>query len=405
MPKEKLKEGTRRMKKRGQSNLLTIFLTATKLGISSFGGPTAHLAYFHEEYVRRKKWLDEKSYADLLALSQFLPGPASSQVGIGIGFIRGGFIGSILSFLGFTLPSLLLMMGFAYLMTQFSAKDFGVMNGLKLVALAIVAQAILGMMKTLAPDLPRKAIVFFVTCFVLLFQSSGMNIVAMGLAALFGFILYPNQEIQKETESFLPIRKGLSILCLSLFFALLIILPLLSSFSSSIYLTLFDRFYRAGALVFGGGHVVLPLLEQEFVQTNFISQESFLAGYSMAQAVPGPLFTFASYIGTVMKGWSGGLVASVAIFLPAFLLILGSLAFWDQLRRNPKISSALLGLNAGVVGLLLAAFFHPIWTSTMKGPLDLLVASLLFVMLNYFKLPAWLIVLSGAFIGFLRSVL
>lgn len=390
---------------RGFKSLLEIFLVSTRLGFTSFGGPTAHLGYFHEEYVRRRKWMDEKSYADLVALSQFLPGPASSQVGIGIGVMRAGVLGGITSFIGFTLPSVIALILFALLLTGFDIGNAGWIHGLKIVAVAVVAHAIIGMAKNLTPDLKRKAIALFALIGTLLWQSAFTQVGVILIAAFFGFLLFKQHDEVEEARSNFPIAKRVSVICLLLFFGLLFLLPVIREVTGSYWVAMFDSFYRSGSLVFGGGHVVLPLLEQELVPTGWISEESFLAGYGATQAVPGPLFTFAAYLGTVMKSWQGGLVATFAVFLPAFLLILGALPFWDSLRNNPKIKGAIMGVNAAVIGILISAFYFPIWTSSIFAPVDFALAAILFSMLAYWKLPPWIIVVSGAIGGSLLSLL
>ena len=394
------------MKQSGQllKNWLEILLVSTRLGLTSFGGPVAHLGYFHEEYVRRRKWMDEKSYADLVALCQFLPGPASSQVGIGIGIVRGGVIGGIISFLGFTLPSVLALIIFATFLHSFGVEDAGWINGLKIVAVAVVFHAVLGMAKNFTPDIQTKTLALFALVLTLLIPSAYSQIAAILIDGIIGFILNRKENMGKlePTVSF-PISKRLGYICLGLFFAILFLLPIVRNLTSSNWIALFDSFYRSGSLVFGGGHVVLPLLEQEFVPTGWISEQEFLAGYGATQAVPGPLFTFAAYIGTVINGWQGGLFATFAIFLPAFLLVLGVLPFWDSLRQNPKIKAALIGVNASVVGILLSALYHPIWTSSIIEPIDFALAAILFSMLAFFKLPPWVVVLTGAIGGVLIS--
>ena len=384
---------------KGFKSLLEILLVSTRLGLTSFGGPTAHLGYFHEEYVRRRKWMDEKSYADLVALAQFLPGPASSQVGIGIGVMRAGVLGGIVSFLGFTLPSVIALILFALLLTGFDIGNAGWIHGLKIVAVAVVAHAILSMAKNLTPDLRRKAIALFALIGTLVWQTAFTQVGVILIAALFGFLLYKQHEKDEEVSTRFPITKRVSAICLLLFFGLLIFLPIMREMTGSYWVAMFDSFYRSGSLVFGGGHVVLPLLEQEFVPTGWLSEESFLAGYGATQAVPGPLFTFAAYLGAVMKGWQGGLIATIAVFLPAFLLILGALPFWDSLRNNPNIKGAIMGVNAAVVGILISALYNPIWTSSILTPIDFALASILFSMLVYWKLPPWIVVLTGAIGG------
>lgn len=383
--------------------LFEILIVSTRLGFTSFGGPIAHLGYFHEEYIRRRKWMDEKSYADLVALCQFLPGPASSQVGIGIGVMRAGVLGGITSFIGFTLPSVLALIIFALVLQGLNISDAGWLHGLKLVAVAVVAHAILGMAQKLTPDLKRKAIALFALVATLLWQTAYIQVAVILIAAVIGFTLYKHHKSEEESTLSFPVSRRFAIICLTLFFGLLILLPILNQMTSVSWIAMFDSFYRSGALVFGGGHVVLPLLEREFVPTGWLSEEAFLTGYGAAQAVPGPLFTFAAYIGAVINGWQGGLLATVAIFLPAFLLILGTLPFWTILSKNPAMKGALMGVNAAVVGILIAAFYHPIWTSSILEPIDFAFAAILFSMLVFWKLPPWVIVASGAVGGWLLS--
>ncbi|RXI96523.1 chromate transporter [Anaerobacillus alkaliphilus] len=386
-------------------SLLEILLVSTRLGLTSFGGPIAHLGYFHEEYISRRKWMDEKSYADLVALCQFLPGPASSQVGIGIGVMRAGVIGGILAFIGFTLPSVVALIIFALLLHSFGFEDLGWIHGLKIVAVAVVAHAILGMAKNLTPDLKRRTIALGAVVLTLLWQTALTQVAVILVAGFVGFLLYRQQTIDDHSAGAkFPISRRLGFICLSLFFGLLIVLPILAEATKLNWVILFDSFYRSGSLVFGGGHVVLPLLEREFVPTGWLSEEQFLAGYGATQAVPGPLFTFAAYIGAVIGGWKGGLLATIAIFLPAFLLIIGTLPFWDGLRRNTKVKGALMGVNAAVVGILIAALYYPIWTSSILTTTDFAFGAILFSMLVFWKLPPWVIVLTGAIGGFVLSL-
>jgi chromate transporter len=396
------------MSQRRQWNFKTLFellLISTRLGFTSFGGPVAHLGYFHQEYVRKRKWMDEKSYADLVALAQFLPGPASSQVGIGIGVVRAGVIGGIVSFIGFTLPSVIALILFALLLQSFDIGEAGWIHGLKIVAVVVVAHAILGMAKNLTPDVKRKTIALFALMGTLLWQTAFTQVGVILVAALIGFILYKDHREVDVAKMTIPISKRFATVCLTLFFGLLIVLPILREVTAVGWVAMFDSFYRAGSLVFGGGHVVLPLLEREFVPTGWVSEEAFLAGYGAAQAVPGPLFTFATYLGAVMNGWQGGLLATVAIFLPAFLLILGALPFWDALRRHDQVRGALMGVNAAVVGILISAFYQPIFISSILSPVDFAFAALLFTMLVYYKLAPWVIVVAGALGGALMAFL
>ena len=395
------------VKKSKLNYLLEILIVSTKLGLTSFGGPVAHLGYFHEEYIRRRKWMDERSYADLVALCQFLPGPASSQVGIGIGVMRGGVLGGLTAFIGFTLPSVIALIIFATLLGMFDIESAGWIHGLKIVAVVVVAQAVLGMAKNLTTDMQRRSIALLALVATLLWQTPYTQIVVILAAGIAGFFIYRKQMIEDETSPAIhfPISQRFGYICLSLFFALLIILPILRDVTKLDWIAYFDSFYRSGSLVFGGGHVVLPLLQQEFVPTGWLSNQEFLTGYGVTQAVPGPLFTFAAYIGAVINGWQGGLLATVAIFLPAFLLILGTLPFWNMVRRNPKINGALMGVNASVVGILISALYQPIWTTSILKPIDFALASILFSMLAFWKLPPWVIVVSGAFGGLLLSII
>lgn len=349
--------------------------------------------------------MDEETYADLVALAQFLPGPASSQVGIGIGLVRAGILGGIISFIGFTLPSVIALILFALLLTGFDVGSAGWIHGLKIVAVAIVTHAIVGMAKKLTPDVRRKTIALFALVGTLLWQTALTQVAVIVLAGVAGFLMFQERTGDMEETSTFPITKKIASVSLLLFVGLLIMLPILKETTGSYWVAMIDSFYRSGSLVFGGGHVVLPLLEQEFVPTGWISEADFLAGYGATQAVPGPLFTFAAYIGTVMKGWIGGFVATIAVFLPAFLLILGTLPFWNLLRKNAKIKGAIMGVNAAVVGILIAAWYQPIWTSSIFTSLDFSLAAILFTMLAFWKLPPWLIVLAGALGGSLIAII
>jgi chromate transporter len=391
------------MKQSKHSLLLEILMVSAKLGLTSFGGPIAHLGYFHDEYVRRRKWLDEQAYANLVALCQFLPGPASSQVGIGIGVMRGGLLGGILAFVGFTTPSVVMLILFALILKGMVIGNAGWIHGLKIVAVAVVAHAIWGMAQKLTPDLSRKAIALLALICTLLWQTAYTQVSVILIAAVAGFIIYKGQKEDSPSVIQVPLNRGFGVICLGLFFGLLIVLPILRELTASSWVAMFDSFYRSGSLVFGGGHVVLPLLEREFLPSGWLSKEAFLAGYGAAQAVPGPLFTFAAYIGTVVDGWAGGLLATFAIFLPAFLLVLGTLPFWVSINRNPKITGVLMGVNAAVVGILISAFYDPIWTSTISASIDFAFTALLFSMLAFWKLPPWVIVVTGIIGGFMLS--
>nr|WP_240159472.1 chromate transporter [Paenibacillus aceris] len=374
---------------------------SAKLGVTSFGGPIAHLGYFHNEYIRRRKWMDERSYADLVALCQFLPGPASSQVGIAIGVIRAGLLGGLTAWLGFTLPSVIALVLFAYLLQGFDIGSAGWIHGLKVVAVVIVVQALFGMGQKLAPDRNRATIAVVVAAVTLLWQTVLSQVLLIGIAGIAGIWLYKNTAILNGSNLSVPISRRVAVLCLSVFFGLLILLPVLRQIITIEWLSLFDSFYRSGSLVFGGGHVVLPMLEREVVPTGWVSKSDFLAGYGAAQAVPGPLFTFSGYLGAMISGVSGALIATVAIFLPAFLLIVGALPFWNTMRKSPKVQGALIGINAAVVGILLAALYNPLWTTAIVTPADFVLAAVLFVMLVFWKLPPWLVVIAGAIGGML----
>jgi chromate transporter len=386
-------------------SLLGILALSTKLGLTSFGGPTAHLGYFHNEYIQKRKWMDEKSYADLVALCQFLPGPASSQVGIGIGVARAGVLGGIVSFIGFTLPSVIALILFALILQEFDINQSGWIHGLKIVAVAVVAHAIIGMAQNLTPDIKRKGIALFALVATLFWQTTFTQVLVIVISALFGYFLYKQVQISDGDKMNFPISRLFGSVCLGLFFGLLLLLPIINGLISSNWLAMFDSFYRSGALVFGGGHVVLPLLQSEFVPTGQITEEAFLSGYGATQAVPGPLFTFAAYLGTVMLGWQGGILATIAIFLPAFLLVIGTLPFWDILRSHPKMRGSLMGVNAAVVGILISAFYHPIWTSSILSPIDFAFAASLYSMLAFWKIPPWIVVITGAIGGSLIALI
>lgn len=376
--------------------LVEIFLVSFRLGCTSFGGPTAHLGYFQQTYVKQKQWLKDEEYADLVALSQFLPGPASSQVGMGIGLIRGGVLGSIVSFIGFTMPSVLLLILFAafYVHTDI---ETGWIQGLKLVAVAIVAHAIIDMAKKLLTGW-RHYLLAGAACFVILLLATPWTQAAVIITAgIFGYFLLEGT-VKKAAATQLLSKKAGAVLLFA-FFTLLITLPLVNRYFTVEALVWFEKFYTAGALVFGGGHVVLPLLETQFVSSGIMSMESFLSGYGATQAVPGPLFTFAAYIGMVIGGVGGALWATFAIFLPAFLLLLGALPFWISISEHPKLRGVIAGMNASVVGILTAAFFTPIVSDTISGVADGMFAILLFILLVKWKLKPWSIVMLGIVIG------
>jgi chromate transporter len=391
---------------RGQSqgSLLEVLWVSTRLGLTSFGGPIAHLGYFHEEYVKRKQWLDEQSYADLVALCQFLPGPASSQVGIAIGIARARLLGGVAAWLGFTLPSALALMVFGLGVGAFaSAADAGWLHGLKIVAVAVVAQAVWGMARSLCPDRERATIAILASIVTLAWPSAVGQVSSIALAGIAGVVIFPGSASSTISHMRFPVGKKTAIAAWVIFFILLAGLPLLRQIAPGHALEVFDSFFRVGSLVFGGGHVVLPLLQAEVVSPGWVTNEQFVAGYGAAQAVPGPLFTFSAYLGTVMgpepNGWPGALLALVAIFLPSFLLITGALPFWDLLRSVPVFQSALKGINAAVVGLLLAALYKPVWTSAIYSAADFGLGLVAFALLMFWRFPPWLVVVLTAFGG------
>ncbi len=379
-----------------------VFRVSLRLGLTSFGGPVAHLGYYRGEYVERRKWLDEHAFADIVALCQFLPGPASSQVGMSIGILRAGLAGAFAAWLGFTMPSAIAMILFGYGVTRFGdLSDAAWLRGLKIVAVAVVAQAVWGMARSLTPDKERASVAVGAAILALAVPSAVGQVGAIIAGGLIGWGLLPNRgPVPTAAPLAVHLPRSWSIAAAILFFALLIGLPLVAAAVPAQPLRLFDSFYRSGALVFGGGHVVLPLLQAEVVPQGWVSNDSFLAGYGAAQAVPGPLFTFAAYLGTVMgpapTGWRGGLICLVAIFLPSFLLLIGALPFWDQLRRRPAVQAALRGVNAAVVGLLLAALYRPVWTSAIFGPSDFALGIVAFLLLALWAVPPWLVVIFGA---------
>ena len=380
---------------------LAVFL---KLGLTSFGGPIAHLGYFRDEFVVRRQWLADAAYADLVALCQFLPGPASSQVGIAIGLTRAGLPGALAAWLGFTLPSALAMILFAYGVDAF-ADDVaaGWLRGLKVVAVAVVAYAVWGMARSLSADRERATLTVVAAAIVLFWPGALGQIGAILLGAVIGILFLGGAVGQAGGHLAVPVSRRAALLCLGLFFALLIGLPILAATSDSMAVRMFDSFYRAGSLVFGGGHVVLPLLQAEVVDPGWVTRDAFVAGYGAAQAVPGPLFTFAAYLGAVMipepDGAAGGLLCLLAIFLPSFLLVIGVLPFWDALRRRPQAQAALRGVNAAVVGLLLAALYDPVWTSGIQTPADFALAAAALLLLAFWQVPPWLVVVVTALGG------
>ena len=381
-----------------------VFLVFLRLGLTSFGGPVAHLGYFREELVVRRRWLSERNYADLVALCQFLPGPASSQVGMALGLARAGYPGALAAWLGFTLPSAVALILFALGLAHWGdAVPAGLLHGLKVVAVAVVAQAVWGMARSLCPDAPRISLMAVAACAVLWWSSAWAQVLVLALAALVGlWTLAPGQAAAHEPLP-IPVGRRAGMAWLALFVALLLGLPWAAAVFPHATLAVADAFYRAGSLVFGGGHVVLPLLQAELVPTGWVDQDTFLAGYGAAQAVPGPLFTFAAFLGASLQmgpqGVWGALVCLLAIFAPSFLLVAGALPFWEGLRAHPRMQAALAGVNAAVVGLLVAALYQPVWTSAIHTPQDVALALLAGVALMAWKLPPWLVVAACAGAG------
>ncbi|MET1014016.1 MAG: chromate efflux transporter [Paenisporosarcina sp.] len=386
------------MASKKRNKYLEILAASTKLGLTSFGGPAAHIGYFREEYVEKRKWLDDKLYADLVALCQFLPGPASSQVGISIGMLRGGLLGGLLSWFGFTIPSVLLLMAFAWVIMETGSFESGWIQGLKIVAVAVVAHALMGMSKSLTPDRPRITVAIIAAAATLLIPTAWGQILIIILAGLFGILYYQNEKAPEAVYMPLQFGKRTGIVAWILFFSLLILLPIFRPFVQETWYAIFDIFYRVGSIVFGGGHVVLPLLEREVVPA-WMSAEAFIAGYGAAQAVPGPLFTLSGYLGQLMGSFSGAAIAVVAMFLPSFLLVIGTLPFWAIIRTKPRIQAALKGLNAAVVGILLAALYDPVFTSAVHDPVDFVIVLISFTLLVFYKLSPWIVVIITAILG------
>ena len=382
-----------------RGNAAEVLLVFLRLGLTSFGGPIAHIGYFREEFVVRRKWLDEQAYVDLVALCQFLPGPASSQVGFSIGLMRAGYGGALAAWTGFTLPSAIAIVLFAYgAGALIGPVGTGLLHGLKLVAVAIVAQAVWGMARTLCPDKERASIAVVAALVILFSTSSVAQIGAIALGGVAGLWLCRGAQPVAGAHMPIPVGRVAGLVALTLFFVLLLGLPILQSIEGAPGIALFDAFYRSGALVFGGGHVVLPLLRQAFVGPGWISDDTFLAGYGAAQAVPGPLFTFAAYLGAVASAPPGGVIgaalALVAIFAPGLLLLMAALVFWQDLRARSNARAAMAGVNAAVVGLLASALYDPVWTSAVRDRSDFAVAAAAFVALIVWRAPPLLVVVS-----------
>jgi chromate transporter len=383
---------------------LEVLLVFLRLGCTSFGGPVAHIGYFRAEFVERRRWLQESSFADLVALCQFMPGPASSQLGMAIGMLRAGPLGMAAAWVGFTLPSALAMLAFAYGVEALGdVGNAAWLKGLKLVAVAVVAQAVWGMAQSLAPDRPRASLAVAAALIALAVPTSLGQVAAIALGAVAGLTLLPRPEGVSPSDHVAfgaRLHRGIGVASIILFFVLLLFLHPLADAIGSQTLRLFDAFSRAGALVFGGGHVVLPLLQAAVVPSGWVGNDAFLAGYGAAQAMPGPLFTFAAYLGAVMipppNGALGALIAIVAIFAPSVLLIVGLLPFWDTLRRRARMQAMLRGVNAAVVGVLLAALYTPVWTSGVHAPAGFGLALTAFLVLTLWHVPPWIVVVAGA---------
>jgi chromate transporter len=390
-------------------SFLEVLGVFARLGLTSFGGPIAHLGYFRQEIVVRRKWIAEEEYADLLALCQFLPGPSSSQMGIALGITRAGLWGGLAAWLGFTLPSAFVLTLFAYVAATFKGiTQSGWLHGLLIVAVAIVAQAVWGMATTLCPDRPRATIAIIAAIVILLWQIAIVQIAIMVLAGLVGWRFLRGMQAKGPTQLPRILPRRLAVACWIIFLCLLIGLPILRQVTQSQPIALFDTFFRVGSLVFGGGHVVLPLLQREVVPAGWVTNDQFIAGYAAAQAVPGPLFTFSAYLGAIgrpVPGWPGALIALIAIFLPSFLFVIGILPFWNRLRTFEPFQALLRGVNAAVVGILLAALYQPIWTSAIHAPIDFALALFAAGLLIIWKWPPWLVVLLSALLGFAVSLL
>jgi len=386
-----------------------VFRAFVKLGVSSFGGPIAHIGYFREEFVVRRRWLDEETYADLVGLCQFLPGPASSQVGFTLGLMRAGYRGALAAWAGFTLPSAIALVLFAYGAGALGGPiGLGLLHGLKLVAVAIVAQAVWGMARTLCPDRERASIAVMAALIILFSTSSVAQIAAILLGGLLGWRLCAGASATSMGHLALPVSRCVGIAALAAFFVLLAGLPVLRSLGISPGIALFEAFYRSGALVFGGGHVVLPLLREAFVPAGWVTDDAFLAGYGAAQAVPGPLFTFAAYLGAIVKvsphGLAGAALGVIGIFLPGMLILLGTLPFWESFRKRTVAQAVMRGVNAAVVGLLAAALYNPLWTSSVRTSGDFGLALVGFVLLSAWRAPPLLVVIISALGGIILAL-
>jgi chromate transporter len=388
---------------------LEVFRPFLKLGLSAFGGPIAHIGYFREEFVVRRRWLDEQDYADLVGLCQFLPGPASSQVGFSIGLLRAGYPGALAAWCGFTLPSAILIVLFAYGEHMLDGPiGLGLAHGLRIVAVAIVAQAVLGMARTLCPDRERVCIALLSALIILFSVSSFAQIISIALGGILGLRLCRVAARTPTGKLMMPVARRVGIVSLLIFFFLLAALPAMRALRPRTGIALFEAFYRSGAMVFGGGHVVLPLLHQAFVAPGWIGDDTFLAGYGAAQALPGPLFSFGAYLGALVTvvphGLAGAALGLFALFLPGMLILLGTLPFWQTIRERGQAQAAMRGVNAAVVGLLLAALYNPLWTGSIRSIWDFVVALLGFSLLTVWRASPLVVVIVSAIGGVLLSL-
>ena len=386
-----------------RNSLWQVFAAFLRLGCTSFGGPVAHIGYFRDEFVGRRKWLDERTYADLMALCQFLPGPTSSQVGMGIGVARAGIWGSLAAWIGFTLPSAVLMLGFAYgVVALGDSLGSGWLQGLKVMAVAVVANAVWTMARSLCPDRLRQGFAIVAAIIVLAWSGPWGHVAVIATGAVLGRLLIKADGGISTQPLALSIGRRTGAAALILFFALLAGLPLAAAAFPGMTLAVFDSFYRAGSLVFGGGHVLLPLLQAHVVPPGWVDTDAFLAGYGAAQAVPGPLFTLSAYLGAVIRPGGGiamALLCLLAIFLPSFLLLIGALPFWNLLRAKPNVQTVLMGVNAAVVGLLIAVLYDPVWTGTIHGPADFILLLLAFAAVALGRVPLWVVAPAAALLG------
>ncbi|WP_307087802.1 chromate efflux transporter [Sphingomonas faeni] len=393
----------------GRGNVGEVFVAFLKLGLTSFGGPIAHLGYFRESFVVRRRWIDEAGYADLVALCQFLPGPASSQVGFALGLMRAGPLGALAAWAAFTLPSAFLMLLFAYGASSFEGPiGSAAIHGFKLVAVAIVAQAVWGMGRTLTPDRSRAGLALAALAVVTLLNGAWGQVAAIGVGAMGGLLLCRAVALAPGGRVRFAVPRKVGVTCLAVFMLLLVGLPLLAEALGSQELTLFDAFYRSGALVFGGGHVVLPLLQAAVVEPGWTDDTTFLAGYGVAQALPGPLFTFAAYLGALVapipRGMIGAGVALVGIFLPGLLILVGALPFWETLRARPAAQAALHGVNAAVVGILGAALYNPVWVSAVVSPYDFAIVAASFILLTVWRAPPIVVIILVVLLAIPQSL-